>query len=171
MRASGGPTVVPRPWIANGARALVETGEIDLHVAYWHLRRARVSSTAASRSMFGRCAAGTGGAIYRLDRKPFHSAHAPSQPDLVRHGRTSFLHRGDRRPPNVISMQAVMGSSFGPTRRSRARGAAFNRKCEACDQRSMACYQAPNSLRQRSSASTTGVHTERVSLLLLEVRR
>jgi glycosyltransferase involved in cell wall biosynthesis len=104
------------PWIANGARALVETGEIDLHVVTYHKRLRRDQSFVENgvtfhviRTPFPRVPRAA--VLYQLDRRPLLRAVRAIQPDLVHgHGTENIFSyiAVTAGLPNVISMQAVM---------------------------------------------------------------
>src|SRR5260221_8914662 len=104
------------PWIANGARALVETGQIDLHVVTYHKQLRRDQSFIDSGVTFHviRTPAPRiprAAVLYQLDRRPFLRAVRAIQPDLVHgHGTENIFSyiAVTAGLPNVISMQAVM---------------------------------------------------------------
>lgn len=104
------------PWITNGARALVETGEIDLHVVTYHKRLRRDQRFVENgvtfhviRTPLSRVPRGA--VLYQLDRRPFLRALRTIQPDLIHgHGTENIFSyiAVTAGLPNVISMQAVM---------------------------------------------------------------
>jgi glycosyltransferase involved in cell wall biosynthesis len=105
------------PWIANGVRALVETGEIDLHVVTYHKGLLRDHSFVENGATFHvirtplqrvpRAAV-----LYQLDRRPFLRTLRAIEPDVVHgHGTENIFSyiAVTAGVPNVISMQAVIG--------------------------------------------------------------
>lgn len=104
------------PWITNGARALVESGTIDLHVVTYHKRLSRDHCFVENGVTFHvirrplplvpRAAV-----LYQLDRWPFLRTLRAIQPDIVHgHGTENIFSyiAVTAGLPNVISMQAVI---------------------------------------------------------------
>lgn len=104
------------PWIANGARALVETGEVDLHVITCHKRVRRSRRFVENGVTFHvirtplpqvpRAAV-----LYQLDRRPVLDAVRAIEPDLLHGHGTENMYSYlavTAGLPHVISMQAVM---------------------------------------------------------------
>lgn len=105
------------PWIANGARALVETGEVDLHVVTYHKHLRRGRSFVENGVTFHVIRTPVpqvprAAVLYQLDRRPFLRVLRTIQPDLIHgHGTENIFSyiAVTAGLPHVISMQAVMG--------------------------------------------------------------
>jgi glycosyltransferase involved in cell wall biosynthesis len=104
------------PWITNGARALVETGEVDLHVVTYHRPLSRDHCFVENGVTFHVLRTPLpwvprAVSLYQLDRRPFLRTLRAIQPDLVHgHGTENIFSyiAVAAGLPNVISMQAVM---------------------------------------------------------------
>lgn len=104
------------PWIANGVRALVESGAIDLHVVTYHNRLSGDHNFVENGVTFHVIrtplpSVPRAAVFYQLDRRPFLRTLRAIQPDIVHgHGTENIFSyiAVTAGLPSVISMQAVM---------------------------------------------------------------